>query len=421
MLIIMPSTPKVVPIDEAPSWTVDNRYIYHGYRHNHKSLGTILRSFFSAHNELLNIWTHLIGAIVFIVFLVFLFSHSAQTTAIYQDYKQKFVTSEFMKSVYSHSQHISDYFSNIHLKADLSAINSKLAELKADYTRRYQEFKDQIIEKETALVKNLNQKFELARRKVEEVLNDWREQLHEFALNADGKLDGLTDKIDRVTNIDSLMHFLDTIFAAEIEFYPVVVYTLCAIACLGLSATFHGFFVMNPRVCKILQKCDYAGIVILIFGSSYAFFFYEFYCASFWRNAYLIFIGVASVASFVTSLSEYVDREEGKAFLGLMMGALGVSNIFPGIHAIFRSLDPNTSKEMLDITNFVGFVRTGAFYLGGLAVYISRFPEKYYPKRFDIWFNSHSIWHVFVFLGALSHYFTVLNMYDGRLELGCPA
>lgn len=416
----MPSRPKVVPIDEAPSWAVDNRYIYHGYRHNHQSLGNILRSFFSAHNELLNIWTHLIGAVVFIVFLVFLFSHSAQTSALYQDYKQKFATSDFMKSVYSHSHQISHYFSNIHLNADLSAVNSKLTELKEDYIRRYHEFKDQLIEKETALVKHLNQKFELVRHKVEELINNGREQLHEFALKADGKLDGLTDKLDRLTNMDSLMHFLDQIFASELEFYPVVVYTICAIACLGLSAIFHGFYVMNPRICKILQKCDYAGIVILIFGSSYAFFFYEFYCAPFWRNVYLVFIGLASVASFVTSLSDYVDKEEGKAFLGLMMGGLGVSNIFPLIHATIRSMDPITGKQMLDITNFIGFVRTGAFYLGGLAVYISRFPEKYYPKRFDIWFNSHSIWHVFVFLGALSHYFTVLNMYEGRLELGCP-
>jgi adiponectin receptor len=38
----------------------------------------------------------------------------------------------------------------------------------------------------------------------------------------------------------------------------------------------------------------------------------------------------------------------------------------------------------------------------GEAIYGARIPERWYPKRFDIWGNSHQIVHVLVVLGAIS-------------------
>jgi Haemolysin-III related len=36
------------------------------------------------------------------------------------------------------------------------------------------------------------------------------------------------------------------------------------------------------------------------------------------------------------------------------------------------------------------------------AIYAARVPERWYPKRFDIWGSSHQIMHVLVVLGAIS-------------------
>ena len=57
-------------ITHAPHWIVDNHFIKEGYRINYKSNSAILKSLFRVHNELVNIWTHLIGAI-FVIGLVF--------------------------------------------------------------------------------------------------------------------------------------------------------------------------------------------------------------------------------------------------------------------------------------------------------------------------------------------------------------
>jgi adiponectin receptor len=44
----------------------------------------------------------------------------------------------------------------------------------------------------------------------------------------------------------------------------------------------------------------------------------------------------------------------------------------------------------------------GLSYVGGAMIYKFKIPERFYPGKFDIWFSSHAIWHVFVLLGALA-------------------
>jgi adiponectin receptor len=413
--------PQVTTIDNVANWLVDNRYIYHGYRHNFSSFRQTLRSMFAKHNELVNIWTHLIGALVFLACLGYLFGHSAESKTLYTEIKHKFSTSDFVRSVYAHSHTVSDYFGGLGIDSDLAAIHQRLAELKGNYTLRYEALKADLIQQETFLLNHLNAKLEQTAHIVELTFNSWREKLHNLTTQANQRFTMYIDKIDTLLDIDSLIHFLEGLFDSPVEFYPVLVYTVCAITCLGLSAIFHSFFVMNPRVCKILQKCDYAGIIILIFGSSFSFFYYTFYCADFWRNFYVWGIGLFSVVTFVCSLSDYFDTQEGATFKAILMGGLGVSNFIPAVHMAALSLNPDANKGMLNFPIFHSFLRTGACYLGGLAIYISRFPEKSYPKKFDIWLNSHAIWHVFVFLGALSHYFAILRVYQGRVDLGCPA
>lgn len=56
----------------------------------------------------------------------------------------------------------------------------------------------------------------------------------------------------------------------------------------------------------------------------------------------------------------------------------------------------------------------GAIYIAGALCYIVHFPERFFPGKFDIWFNSHSIFHIFVFLAAMSFYFTLEKAFEMR-------
>jgi hypothetical protein len=57
--------------EEAPQHTQDNEYIRGGYRINCDSMQKIVRSLFTLHNESLNVWTHLCGAIFFVCLITY--------------------------------------------------------------------------------------------------------------------------------------------------------------------------------------------------------------------------------------------------------------------------------------------------------------------------------------------------------------
>lgn len=52
---------------QAPSYLVENEFIQNGYRINYeKSSWQIFRSLFQFHNESVNVWSHLLGMLLFI-------------------------------------------------------------------------------------------------------------------------------------------------------------------------------------------------------------------------------------------------------------------------------------------------------------------------------------------------------------------
>jgi hypothetical protein len=56
--------------EEAPDFLQDNEYIKSGYRIEHNSCCLAAKSLFTCHNESVNVWSHLIGALLFTVFLI---------------------------------------------------------------------------------------------------------------------------------------------------------------------------------------------------------------------------------------------------------------------------------------------------------------------------------------------------------------
>jgi predicted membrane channel-forming protein YqfA (hemolysin III family) len=63
------SLPKIGFFHEAHAFLKDNEYILSGYRIYFNSTRHILRSLFMLHNESANVWSHLIGVMLFCVLL----------------------------------------------------------------------------------------------------------------------------------------------------------------------------------------------------------------------------------------------------------------------------------------------------------------------------------------------------------------
>ncbi len=51
--------------NQAPEYLQDNEFITTGYRIEHTSCCSATKSLFTCHNETVNVWSHLIGAVAF--------------------------------------------------------------------------------------------------------------------------------------------------------------------------------------------------------------------------------------------------------------------------------------------------------------------------------------------------------------------
>ena len=62
--------------DELPEWYQDNKHIIRGYRSWNRNYLYYLKSILKCHNETLNIWTHLLGSIIFIFLTIYTFRYN---------------------------------------------------------------------------------------------------------------------------------------------------------------------------------------------------------------------------------------------------------------------------------------------------------------------------------------------------------
>ena len=56
--------------EQAPAFLQDNEFIHAGYRIEHTTCCLALKSLFTCHNESVNVWSHLLGAISFFLFFI---------------------------------------------------------------------------------------------------------------------------------------------------------------------------------------------------------------------------------------------------------------------------------------------------------------------------------------------------------------
>ena len=79
-----------------------------------------------------------------------------------------------------------------------------------------------------------------------------------------------------------------------------------------------------------------------------------------------------------------------------MYTLLGLSTFVPVFHgALIYGI--SSWKDRMSLSGFLGL---GVLNFSGAAIYAARIPERWYPRRFDIWGSSHQIMHVLVVCGA---------------------
>ncbi|PKO09420.1 MAG: hypothetical protein CVU40_08945 [Chloroflexi bacterium HGW-Chloroflexi-2] len=169
---------------------------------------------------------------------------------------------------------------------------------------------------------------------------------------------------------------------------PFSIYGISLILMFTASGTYH-MVIARDSIILNLRKLDHSAIYLLIAGTYTPICVYFF--NGFWQYGMLILIWSLAIIGIVVKLFVINAPRWINAGVYLIMGWLAIM----GIQEILRTM-PTAA--------IIWLVLGGLFYSVGAIIYITKFLD-FFPGKFGF----HEVWHIFVILGALSHYFVILK------------
>ncbi|KAJ7373754.1 Adiponectin receptor protein 2 [Desmophyllum pertusum] len=187
-----------------------------------------------------------------------------------------------------------------------------------------------------------------------------------------------------------------------------------AILCLGFSWVFHTVYCHSVTVSKIFSRLDYSGIAMLIMGSFVPPLYYGFYCSRVLQIAYMSLICSLGVTCIIVSLWSKFNRPKYRMLRTGLFLTFGCSGVVPSIHFTVAYGVSLAHRQAA-----VGWMALmGVLYIAGAVMYATRVPERFFPGKCDIWFQSHQIFHVLVVAAALVHLYGICQMAYYRFDHG---
>lgn len=203
--------------------------------------------------------------------------------------------------------------------------------------------------------------------------------------------------------------------ASNRDLLVFTLFCLASLTCLLCSSIYHTFICHSARHVKsFTATLDYIGITFLITASISIINHFGFYCDPIPRTRYIIFSCLIGSIGVILPFFRFFDTKRYRPLrIGLFV-AMAFSSIVPLLHMA-------TIKGLSDTLVFLKPALLGAsMYVCGVTVYAKRFPEKFFPGKFDAaGMTSHAIWHVFVCLGIFFHYIGSFHFYNLRESYGC--
>ena len=395
--------------DEAPKFMQDNEFIKRGYLLNCTTFKKTFKSLFMWHNETINIWSHLLGAIFFFALIffttIFITNYDSQLKEIKKDIsnierKTYYLYQEspyILNNTYNLIKEIKNHFQHFNKNSNYRDSLSKIINLC-----------NEIKNLTSSLIDSISSSFKEAIISIKKSIFLIKEKILNL-IKLDSSISGkLALKLDNEFNTN-----LKNRKSIELARWPLFVIIHSAILLFIFSASFHSLGTINERYHDILSRFDYGGISLLISGSCYPPYYYFFYYAKTFKYIYLSEITVFGIGIFLYSLTDDFNKPQKRSLRGIIFLIFGLCTGIPILHMAFFG------------DNLEGYgpgIKLLYWYLGGVSyvlgaiLYIIRFPEKIFPMKFDYIGASHQIFHILVFFGALFHFLGSLDAYNYRFK-----
>jgi adiponectin receptor len=420
----------VCDIEDAPEWMVFNPYVRGGYRVGARWLGAT-RSIFMVHNETVNIWSHLIGFVLFAMLLVrtFFTAHSGigletppagwVTGADVARVERIEYATRWRQAIEKDRIDIRRIDENMRMDLDESTLGNLMNDVGYVLVNVTHELAEHLRSGEEAF-KVENRRKVLKRsldgaQKVLSVIEDHKhdEQYGKVVVHAGLLKEKLNVLRAHIKNVPD-----DPEPAKPAKRWPVYVFLVGAMVCLLFSTICHTYCCVGFEEGAQMWRLDYFGIAALIVTSFYPIVYYSFYCLPKWRRMYLSGITtLGCLAVIPTFLRRFQDKNYAPLRAGLFV-ALGLMGVFPIFQQVFFvwHIVPTPVEEAFLYQLFMAFC-----YLFGAYLYAYTIPERWSPGNFDIIGCSHNIFHLLVVVAAYSHYRATMIYLTWRDHYTCEA
>ena len=365
---------------EIPEYFRHNEYIKNGYRLNCNSFSSAVKSIFNFHNETVNVWSHLLGAVLFLILILYTINFITNYTSQLRTVKLRI--SEIEKT---------NNFAKLNNNTDINNFYTLLNNFKKDLQ---------------------NYSFSLLNNAYEVMINKISSNFTKFKNILSDKYISLKYSFSDLLKLSNYK----IIPEKNLERWPLIIFLISAILCLSFSSFFHLVGNISPQVHRILSRFDYGGISLLITGSCYPPYFYFFYCDTKLKKFYIIYITTFGLITFLLCLSNGFNLPKRRVFRGSLFLSFGISSGIPIIHMAFFGY---TIKGYIPGIRILFWYLGGITYIIGALLYLVRFPEKKCPGRFDYFGSSHQLLHFAVVIAAIFHYIGCLDAYYARFDNLC--
>eukprot|EP00002_Diphylleia_rotans_P038250 TRINITY_DN8680_c0_g1_i3.p1 TRINITY_DN8680_c0_g1~~TRINITY_DN8680_c0_g1_i3.p1 ORF type:complete len:328 (+),score=42.81 TRINITY_DN8680_c0_g1_i3:832-1815(+) len=189
----------------------------------------------------------------------------------------------------------------------------------------------------------------------------------------------------------------------------LMLYLIGVQCCMLFSVLFHLLCCHSQHAFFRFLKLDLCGISGQICTSYFPGIYFGFYCQFHWCVTYLTAISLFALAGVLVPYIEFMHKPENEFYRQMVYISMTCSGIIPATHWVM--LAPENERDLF-LMYFVGMF---ALYGVGLLFYMTNFPERWMPGKFDIWFHSHQWWHVCV-VGAAYVWYIGCSKYAIMIE-----
>lgn len=180
--------------------------------------------------------------------------------------------------------------------------------------------------------------------------------------------------------------------------FPIALFALGSMTCLGLSATFHTLKSHSHPVASFGNHLDYLGIVLLIHTSTISVLIYLFQNNPSFRWFFSLLTSCFALICSYLALNPTFRAPHWRSIRAAVFVSFGLSGILPIISLGFLN-----GWHFLWLNHLNLLLIEAVLYILGAFIYALRVPERWAPGRFDFWCHSHQIFHFLVVAAAVVH------------------